>query len=325
MKILSPLLTLAVLLGATSVMADSSPKILRDCADCPPLVVIAPGSFTMGADEAEAKRYNLPEFWGVRERPKHRVVIAQAFALGQSEITRAAFTAFVRDTGYAPASGCWHFVGSEWEWDEKRSWENPGFAQGEDHPVTCINWHDANAFITWLSRKTGKAYRLPSEAEWEYAARAGTQTAFWFGNDENEVCAHMNLGDLDTRDATDWAGKKIKYQVMDDWKGQPCRDGFPFMAPVEAKPANPFGLFGMGGNGNEWVADCWHETYADTPGEQAPRVIGGDCGLRAMRGQGWTGGAAGTRSAFRLKMNATDRRFTFAFRIARDLAAEEMR
>jgi formylglycine-generating enzyme required for sulfatase activity len=324
MKIRSVLLLLVMSLSAVQALA-ATPKTLRDCSDCPTLVMLPAGEFVMGADEAESKRLNLPEYWGVRERPKHRVVVARPFALGRSEVTRAQFAAFVRAAGYAPAKGCWHFVGTEWEWDEKRSWENPGFAQDDDHPVTCVNWLDAAAYVAWLSQTTGKPYRLPSEAEWEYAARAGTQTAFWFGDDEKRVCAFMNLGDLDTRDATDWAGKKIKYEVMDDWKGQPCRDGFAFTAPVEAKPANPFGLYGMGGNGNEWVADCWHETYADAPTDQTARLTSGDCGVRVMRGQGWTAIAAGTRSAFRLKMSATDRRFTFALRIARDLAPEDER
>ena len=325
MRNLLAAMALAAFTALSGPKAAAAADIIRDCADCPPLVAVPTGSFIMGAEEAESKRLNLPEYWGVRERPKHRVVIDRAFAIGQSEVTRAGFAAFVRASGYAPAKGCWHFVGTEWEWDEKRSWENPGFAQGDDHPVTCLNWHDATAYVTWLSQTTGKPYRLPSEAEWEYAARAGTATAFWFGDDEKRVCEFMNLGDLDTRVATDWAGKKIKYDVMDDWKGQPCRDGFPFTAPVAAKPANPFGLFGMGGNGNEWVADCWNETYADTRGDQAARLTSGDCGMRAMRGQGWTAMAAGTRSAFRLKMNATDRRFTFAIRVARDLTPQDAR
>jgi formylglycine-generating enzyme required for sulfatase activity len=299
--------------------------VIQDCPDCPPLVALPRGSFDMGAQPAESQRLKLSEFWGARERPQHRVTVSRAFAIARTEITRGQFAAFVRATGYAPAKGCWHFVGTEWLLDPERSWENPGFAQTDDHPATCLNWHDATAYAAWLAERTGQPYRLPSEAEWEYAARAGTQTAFWFGDDETQACAHMNLGDFDTRDATDWAGKKIQYATMNDWTGEPCRDGHAFTAPVEAKPANPFGLFGMGGNGNEWVADCWRETYDGATSDQAARLTGGDCGIRPMRGQGWTGGAAGTRSAFRLKMNATDRRFTFAIRVVRDLTPAERR
>jgi formylglycine-generating enzyme required for sulfatase activity len=245
--------------------------------------------------------------------------LAKPFAIARYEITRGEFARFARDTGYGPPDGCWQFIGSEWVLDPKRSWRDAGIGQTDEHPVTCLNWHDARAYVDWLARRTGQPYRLPSEAEWEYAARAGTTTAYWFGDDAAQICRYVNLGDLDTRDRFGWDKTRIKYDVLEDWKGEPCRDGFPAMAPVTATVANPFGVHGLLGNANEWTADCWNDTHAGAPDTAEPRLLGADCGQRVMKGQGWTAIAASVRPAFRLKMVATDRRFTFGFRVARDL------
>lgn len=307
-----------ILLTSGSAFA-AAPESFRDCATCPELVPIPGGEFVMGADIEEPRRLTLPEFWATREQPKHSVQIKKSFALGKYEVTRREFTRFAEASGYSPAPGCWHFVGTEWLFDESRSWRDAKIGETDDHPVTCINWHDASAYLEWLSKETGRRYRLASEAEWEYAVRAGTTTTYWFGNDPDRICEFVNLGDLDTQDRFRWHETRIKYDKMSDWRGQACRDGYPTLAPVAATVANPFGLHGMLGNANEWVADCWRDDYRGETGEQAARLIGADCGLRVMRGQGWTAIAASTRPAFRLKMNATDRRFTFGFRVARDL------
>jgi formylglycine-generating enzyme required for sulfatase activity len=209
-------------------------------------------------------------------------------------------------------------VGSEWLLDDERSWRDAKIDQTDDHPVTCVNWHDAQAYLAWLSRKTGQRYRLASEAEWEYVVRAGASTAYWFGDSPDDICRYVNLGDLTTQDRYGWDKTKIKYDVLSDWKGQPCRDGYAAMAPVTATVANPFGVHGLLGNANEWVADCWNDDHRGAPATQEPRLEAADCGQRVMRGQGWTAIAASTRAAFRLKMNATDRRFTFGFRVVRD-------
>jgi formylglycine-generating enzyme required for sulfatase activity len=306
----------ALLLAASAAIAPAAP--LRDCAECPELMPIAPGEFTMGADIEEPRRLGLPEYWATREQPRHAVRIGRGFAIGRYEVTRGEFAVFARETGYGPAPGCWHFVGSEWLLDNERSWRDAKIDQTDAHPVTCVNWHDAQAYVAWLSQKTGQRYRLASEAEWEYVARAGTTTTYWFGDSPEEICRYVNLGDLTTQDRFGWDKTQIKYEVMNDWKGQPCRDGEATMAPVSATVANPFGVHGLLGNANEWVADCWNDTHAGAPADQAARLTGADCGLRVMKGQGWTAIAASTRPAFRLKMNATDRRFTFGFRVVRD-------
>jgi formylglycine-generating enzyme required for sulfatase activity len=297
--------------------ATASPRPIRDCADCPPLVALPAGTFEMGSTPTETARVGLPAYWADRERPIHSVVVA-AFAIGTREVTRAEFARFVAATGYAQAPGCWHFVGREWLLDPKRTYREPGFAQRDDEPVTCVNWHDANAYAGWLAATTGLRYRLPSEAEWEYAARAGTTTAWWFGDDAATVCRYANVGDRSTDRAFRWEGTQAGPGGV-DWRAADCDDVYATLAPVGAFPPNAWGLHGVAGNANEWVADCWHDDHRGAPADARARVLGGDCGLRVMRGQGWTGSAAIVRSAFRLKMNATDRRFTFGFRVARDL------
>lgn len=303
--------------GAVALPRPSVPA-LRDCADCPELVAIVPGEFTMGAAIEEPRRLGLREYWATREQPPRRVVVARGFAIGRYEVTRVEFAVFARETGYGPPPGCWHFVGSEWLFDETRSWRDAKIDQTDEHPVTCVNWHDAQAYLAWLSAKTGRRYRLASEAEWEYVARAGTTTAWWFGDDPADICRHVNLGDLTTQDRFGWDKTRIKYDVLGDWKGQPCRDGHATTAPVRATAANPLGVHGLPGNANEWVADCWNDTHAGAPATAEPRLLGADCGQRVMKGQGWTAIAASARAAFRLKMNATDRRFTFGFRVLRE-------
>jgi formylglycine-generating enzyme len=307
-----------ILLGALLLSASASAEVVRDCPTCPELVPIPAGQFRMGADIEEPRRLGLPEFWATREQPVREVRVEREFLLGRYELSRGEFASFVAATGYAPAPGCWHFVGSEWLFDEARSWQDAGIGQDDDHPVTCVNWHDAQAYLQWLSDRTGEAYRLASEAEWEYAVRAGTDTVYWFGDEPDAICDFVNLGDISTREQFGWDRTELLYEGLGDWKGQPCRDGYPTTAPVDAMPPNPFGLHGMLGNANEWVADCWNDDHTGASAGQAARLTGADCGLRVMRGQGWTAIAASTRPAFRLRMNATYRRFTFGFRVARD-------
>lgn len=298
---------------------SAEPAVWQDCDQCPLLVLIPTGQFVMGAELAQSKALGLPDYWATREQPLVSVTIARPFAMGQYEVSRAEFATFTNATGYQPAPGCWHFVGTEWLFDESRSWQDAKIGQDDSHPVTCINWHDAQAYLSWLSESSGHRYRLASEAEWEYASRGGSSSVFWFGDSAQDICRWVNLGDESTRQRFGWHRTQIKYEVMGDWKGEPCDDGHATTAPVKETAKNPFGLYGMLGNANEWVADCWNDTHQGATTDGRARLHQGDCGLRVMRGQGWTAIAAGTRPAFRLKMSATDRRFTFGFRVVRDL------
>ncbi len=277
----------------------------------------------MGADADEGRLYGLPPELVLREQPRHAVTIARAVAFGRYEITIEQFATFATEAGYSPEPGCWQFTGSEWTFDKSRSWRDARLDQGAAHPVTCVSWQDAEAYASWLARRTGKPYRLPSEAEWEYAARGGTQGAYWFGTDREAICRHVNLGDQDTEARFLWAGRPTDLKIA--WVPEACHDGFATTSPVDSKPSNAFGVYGVSGNVMEWVADCWNDDYRSGPDNQEARLTSGDCAFRVMRGQGWVAIAASARSAFRRKMAATDRRFTFGIRVVRDWDRAESR
>jgi formylglycine-generating enzyme required for sulfatase activity len=162
-------------------------QIFRDCDQCPEMVVVPAGNFMMGSPKTEVGRFDP-------EGPQHPVTIATSFALGKYEVTVAEFKDFVQVTGYQteaernPDQGLavWDEKKDKWVWSKGQSWRSPGFAQDDRHPVVGVSWNDAQAYVEWLAKRTGQAYRLPSEAEWEYAARAGTTTARFWGNDPNQ-------------------------------------------------------------------------------------------------------------------------------------------
>ena len=156
------------------------------------------------------------------------------------------------------------------------SFRNPGFAQDDRHPVVCTSWEEATAFVAWLSKRTGKQYRLLSEAEWEYAARAGSTTPFHSGNDEKALCTYANVADQSTKE-------KIKSLTL----VVGFRDGHAFTAPVGSLRPNAFGVHDMHGNVFEWVEDCWNENYQGAAPTDGSAWATGNCMLRVMRGGGW--------------------------------------
>jgi formylglycine-generating enzyme required for sulfatase activity len=262
-------------LGPLVTMAPPAPVAVlapgdtfRDCAECPEMVVIPPGRFFMGSPDTDSERWSA-----AREGPQHAVVIERPFALGRHEVTRAQYAAFVSDTGRSTA-GCYHWTGEAWLHDEALDWRHPGFAQGDDEPVVCVAWADAVAYARWLSVKTGRPYRLPSEAEWEYAARAGTTTRRFWGDDIDAGCRYGNLGDRSIQ-------RGLGLQPFAD-----CDDGYVRTAPVGRFLPNAFGLYDMLGNVWEWTADCWREGYDGAPTDGAARITE-PCLQRVNRGAGW--------------------------------------
>jgi len=153
------------------------------------MVVVPAGSFTMGAPNSEKDRSSA-------EGPQHEVTIRQSFAAGQLHVTVDQFSAFVQETGYEASSTCLTFEDGKYGARAGRSWRNPGFAQEGSHPVVCVSWGDARAYVDWIAKKTGKPYRLLSEAEFEYAARGRTSPGmyprFWFGDDEKDLCRNAS-------------------------------------------------------------------------------------------------------------------------------------
>lgn len=244
--------------------------VFRDCAECPELVVIPAGSFVMGSPADEQGRYD-------DEGPQHRVTIARAFAAGKFEVT------FDEWDGCVRAGGCSHSPSDE------------GWGRGR-RPVTNVSWQDAKQYAEWLSRKTGKSYRLLTEAEWEYAARAGTTTAFSTGPTNNPTQANY--------DATQaYAGS-----VTGPYRRQ--------TVPVGSFGANAFGLHDVHGNVWEWTEDCRNASYNGAPSDGSAWTSG-DCARRVLRGGSWVSDPRDLRSAFRSYFPTSFRVVGIGLRVAR--------
>ena len=251
-------------------------RVFRDCEGCPKLVVIPAGSYTMGSPSGEKGRKKS-------EGPAHTVTIARSFAVGVYEVTYAEWDACRRE------GGC-NFNPNPREWGVNRE-------RGATQPVVSVNWNDAQQYVRWLSRKTGNRYRLLSEGEWEYVARAESTTRFWWGNE---------LG----------RGRANCYRCQARWSGTGT-------ASVGSFSPNPFGLYDVHGNAREWTEDCWHPSYAGAPRDGRAWKSGGDCNYRILRGGSYFGNLFVTpsspRSAAREGYGAGARSIEAGFRVARTL------
>jgi sulfatase modifying factor 1 len=286
----------------------SATDIIKDCADCPPLVVVPAGSFAMGSSEQEATRETMAQPYIADELPEHKVTIAKPFALGEYPVTRGEFAVFVREAGYNP-KGCLLYTSGKWLNDQKRSWKNPGYIQTDKHPVVCVSFGEAQLYVQWLSKKTGKAYRLPSEAEWEYAARAGTTTTRFWGNDRSQACHYANVADI-------FGANRLKWNKADKNRVFQCNDHWTYSSQVGSFKPNAFGLYDMLGNVYQWTADCVHEGYNGAPTDGSA-WLGEKCENRVQRGGSWSNGPWATRSAARNGSPSKFRNIDVGFRVAR--------
>ena len=268
---------------------------LRSGGEGPEMVVVPAGSFQMGSPADDEGRED-------DEGPVHRVTIGEAFAAGVHEVTRAEYERFAEATGYAAGNGCYIYEGGKWEERAEGNWRDPGYRQSGEHPVVCVSWEDAQAYVGWLSRESGAEYRLLSEAEWEYAARGGTETARYWGERKTEQCRHANGADANT--AFEW---KIA-----------CNDGHAWTAPVGSYTRNGFGLSDVLGNVREWVEDCLNDSYAGAPADGTAWEQG-DCDTRVVRGGSWDSSPGYLRSAVRSRGTAGYRFIYVGFRVARRL------
>ena len=256
-------------------------ETFRDCELCPVMVKIPSAQFTMGSPSTEQGHQG-------NEEPQHLVKVVKPFAIGQFEITFDDWSACVKD-------GSCH---------EKL--KDEGWGRGT-RPAIQVSWEDiTNDYLPWLSKKAGHVYRLPSEAEWEYAARAQGRTSFSFGSNSDEICAFGNGADQ-TAKAQNGAGSVAG-----------CHDGFSYTAPVGSFRPNQLGLFDMHGNVWEWVEDCWNESYETAPGNSAAWTAG-DCSSRVVRGGSWNSNVNKLRSAARGWNDPGGRNRSIGFRVARDL------
>jgi formylglycine-generating enzyme required for sulfatase activity len=262
------------------------------------MIVVPAGEYAMGSPADEANR-------DPREDPRHRVRIGYSFAVGKYPITVGEFAHFVAATGYDAGDWC-HTDEAGAQPKTGRNWRTPGFDQTDANPVVCVSALDAQAYIDWLSRTTGHHYRLMSEAEYEYVNRAGTVSAFWWGDDANAACAYANGPDLDTQ------------AVFPSWAANACHDGYAFTAPVGRFKANAFGLYDTTGNAWSWLADCYTDSYVGAPTDGSAN-LGGDCKWHMLRGGAWGRAASYLRSARRGRDLVGNRIYNNSFRVARTL------
>lgn len=275
--------------------------VFRDCPDCPDMVVIPAGRFVMGAPKEDEDRHQ-------DEAPIHKVAIGTPFALATTEVTRDQFAAFAEDTGHDMDDGdCYLADDKGGHSDDKANWLAPGFAQTGSEPAVCVSWRDAEAYAAWLSDRTGQNYRLPTEAEWEYAARAGRRGFFpWDEDSDDDACRIGNS--FDKQGLTHFPAQEPS----------PCDDGVIFTAPVGSYQPNRFKLFDMAGNVWEWVEDCYRPNYKNAPSDGSA-VISDSCAEHAARGGSWIDGQWDFRFARRYNVDGWGRENILGFRLARDL------
>ncbi len=289
--------------------------IARDGPDYPEMVLIPAGTYLRGVPEAEQKREGGADN---DARPIRSVTIPAPFWLGRFPVTRGEFAAFVNNTGYKAGDKAYTTepdAKGNLTWEERsgRGWFNPGFPQTDRDPVVCVNHDDAMAYIEWLNDKTKGGYRLPSEAEWEYAARARTKTARYWGDGRDNANLYANVADrsLMTR-------LKAKF---DPERFFDCDDGYVFTAPVGSFKANDFGLYDMLGNVWEWCADNWHDSYNGAPDDGSAWITGGDSGRCVLRGGSWGNFPRNVRAGVRFINDRGLRDDDAGFRLSRTLSA----
>ena len=237
-------------LPARPAAAQEVGQRFRDCSSCPVMVLLPPGSFMMGSSPESEEA-------GSDERPQHQVTIESPFAVGVYEVTFAEWDACVN------AGGCGGYSPP----DTRR--------EGDRHPVIEVSWDDAWAYTAWLSEETGETYRLLSEAEWEYMARAGTQTERYWGDDASAQCHYANGYDATAHEEKEYS-----------WEPVACSDYYVKSAPVGSFLANAFGLYDVLGNVWEWTEDCRNDDYSGAPADGSARRSG-DCSARVLRGGSW--------------------------------------
>jgi formylglycine-generating enzyme required for sulfatase activity len=260
-------------LSAEEVCALKPKDVFKECDKCPEMVLVRAGSFNMGSPASESGRHS-------DEGPQHQVSFSRPFAVGKFAVTFDEWDACVAD------GGCNRYKPSDQDWGRGR------------RPVINVNWDDAKAYVAWTSRKTGKQYRLLSEAEREYVTRAGVATPFWWGS-----TISTSQGNYDGNYFYGSGRGAYLQKTM----------------PVDSFEPNSWGLYQVHGNVYDWVEDCYHDSYTDAPTDASAWTSGGDCSRRVLRGGSWTADPVNLRSASRARDSTVLRGVRNGFRVARTL------
>ncbi len=325
-------LLLLMLPGACALFNPAPPIITFQDALMPGLlgpvmVKIPAGSFYMGSPQQEPGR-------DANESPQHLVVFQAPFALGQTEVTVAQFGAFVTDTHYRtsaerddgsflrdPVTGQWGKYPVNWRHDHR------GQPAADNHPVIHVSWEDAQAYASWLTQRTGQPYRLPSEAELEYANRAGSPLRNWWGDGIPQAAVANIKGERDRIDNDPTFIPTPEERAAIDPEGIwpeffiGYGDGHWGPAPVASFQANAFGLYDTTGNVWEWAQDCWHPDYRNAPSDGKAWIENGICEYRILRGASWYCYPVQVRAANRWSRWPIFRNMYIGFRVARNVGA----
>ncbi|MFD7282162.1 formylglycine-generating enzyme family protein [Streptomyces sp. NPDC059862] len=281
------------------------------------MVVVPPGSYTAGATEEEQETFGVPTVRRHFERPQKEVTVGKPIAVGRTEVTVGQFKQFVKETGYQPAQGMRTWLANEdslLQFRPDLNYLNPGFPQTDDDPVVGITKNDAEAFAAWMSERTGEKYRLPTEGEWEYVARGGAQTPFFWGEDVEDAGQYANTYDEDA-----YAANRFSIIGSGEWAHvENVHDGFKHTAPVGSFKPNAFGLYDMTGNAREFVADAWVDSQAGATPDASVRH--GEAPFVVLRGGAWAYQPQNLRVAYRNGYLSSETRTNmFGFRLVRDL------
>jgi formylglycine-generating enzyme required for sulfatase activity len=302
-----------LLLAAGPAQPQAAPAgaAARDCDVCPELATVPPGQFLIGSSP------DAPELDpSTGESPAVALSFARPFQVSRREITVGEYRRFVDATGAKAVPGCRVWSGGQWIQDPDRSWRDPGFAAPprDDDPVVCVSWDDARAYAEWLSAESGKRYRLPSEAEWEYVARGGTSyPRYWGERDSREdlvlslACDYANVYDASAVEALGLLGPNAR-----------CSDGAPTLTQAGRYKPNAFGVHDIIGNAREWVMDCYTASYAGRPQDARAWTWQGGCELKGVRGGSFASRPLEARAPARGAAPAAHRQSDLGFRVVRD-------
>ena len=274
-RVYKALIVVGLVVYSTGTLPQT-PFSFRDCDHCPEMIEVPKGTYLMGSNEGREE-----------EMPVHRVVVEENFAVGRYEVTRKQYEQFIESSNYSSGGGCETWDLPSFNWRSEKSWRDPDFHQKDNHPVVCVNWHDAKAYVNWLSQLTGARYRLLSESEWEYVARAGSITKYSFGDKISPELA--NYGDM-----------------------------FRATTSSGSYPANVFGVHDMHGNAAEWVEDCWIDNYQNFAETPELRMLA-SCRKNVFRGGTWNNISEYLRSAYRYGYISEFKLSSLGFRVARQL------